>query len=200
MSSALHGGLWGMFYFFSFFLFLLDWAVDCECWYMEWLQRWSETQRTLLATGEKRRPLWSMCVRTKSVKKKKTKKTMSNTSRCWSVQQGRVIVTLLSLSLSILLSVSGVCECSDFTTGMTCEHCLDGYYGNALIGTPGDCQPCPCPDRTSCSQIAETGQVVCTNCPAGRTGEMTTSDAASFLFLSFSFFSMAPHSKITGFM
>uniref|UniRef100_A0A671X8X7 Laminin, gamma 3 n=1 Tax=Sparus aurata TaxID=8175 RepID=A0A671X8X7_SPAAU len=65
---------------------------------------------------------------------------------------------------------TGVCECSDFTTGMTCEHCLDGYYGNALIGTPGDCQPCPCPDRTSCSQIAETGQVVCTNCPAGRTG------------------------------
>lgn len=63
-----------MFYFFSFFLFLLDWAVDCECWYMEWLQRWSETQRTLLATGGKRRPLWSMCVRTKSVKKKKTKK------------------------------------------------------------------------------------------------------------------------------
>ncbi|XP_073334366.1 laminin subunit gamma-3 [Pagrus major] len=65
---------------------------------------------------------------------------------------------------------TGVCECSDFTTGMTCEHCLDGYYGNALIGTPGDCQPCPCPDRTSCAQIAETGQVVCTNCPAGRTG------------------------------
>lgn len=141
-----------------------------------------------------------VCQNQKREEKKKQKKTMSNTSRCSSVQQGRVIVTLLSLSLSILLSVSGVCECSDFTTGMTCEHCLDGYYGNALIGTPGDCQPCPCPDRTSCSQIAETGQVVCTNCPAGRTGEMTTSDAASFLFLSFSFFSMAPHSKITGFM
>ncbi|XP_035524349.1 laminin subunit gamma-3 isoform X2 [Morone saxatilis] len=53
---------------------------------------------------------------------------------------------------------------------MTCEHCLDGYYGNALIGMPGDCQPCPCPDRTSCAQIAETGQVVCTNCPTGQTG------------------------------
>ncbi|XP_056260145.1 laminin subunit gamma-3 [Seriola aureovittata] len=65
---------------------------------------------------------------------------------------------------------TGVCECSDFTTGMTCEHCLDGYYGNALIGTPGDCQPCPCPDRTSCAQIAETGQVVCTNCPPRQTG------------------------------
>ncbi|CAJ1070265.1 laminin subunit gamma-3 isoform X1 [Xyrichtys novacula] len=65
---------------------------------------------------------------------------------------------------------TGVCECTDFTTGMTCERCLDGYYGNALIGTPGDCQPCPCPDRTSCAQIAATGQVVCTNCPTGRTG------------------------------
>ncbi|XP_044031394.1 laminin subunit gamma-3 [Siniperca chuatsi] len=65
---------------------------------------------------------------------------------------------------------TGVCECSDFTTGMTCERCLDGYYGNALIGTPGDCQPCPCPDRTSCAQIAETGQVVCTNCPTAQTG------------------------------
>ncbi|XP_028456669.1 laminin subunit gamma-3-like [Perca flavescens] len=65
---------------------------------------------------------------------------------------------------------TGVCECSDFTTGMTCEHCLDGYYGNALIGTRGDCQPCPCPDRTSCAEIAETGQVVCTNCPTRQTG------------------------------
>ncbi|XP_034753093.1 laminin subunit gamma-3 isoform X2 [Etheostoma cragini] len=65
---------------------------------------------------------------------------------------------------------TGVCECSDFTTGMTCEHCLDGYYGNALIGTRGDCQPCPCPDRTSCTEIAETGQVVCTNCPTRQTG------------------------------
>ncbi|KAM3600569.1 uncharacterized protein V6R79_025240 [Siganus canaliculatus] len=65
---------------------------------------------------------------------------------------------------------TGVCECSHFTTGMTCQHCLDGYYGNALIGTPGDCQPCPCPNRTSCAQIAQTGQVVCTNCPPGQTG------------------------------
>ncbi|XP_034047896.1 LOW QUALITY PROTEIN: laminin subunit gamma-3 [Thalassophryne amazonica] len=67
-------------------------------------------------------------------------------------------------------AVTGVCECSHFTTGMTCDHCLAGYYGNALIGTPGDCQPCPCPDRSSCAQIAETGQVVCTNCPPGQTG------------------------------
>lgn len=65
---------------------------------------------------------------------------------------------------------TGACECSHFTTGVTCERCLYGYHGNALIGTPGDCQPCPCPGRTGCAQIAETGQVVCTNCPAGQTG------------------------------
>uniref|UniRef100_A0A3Q1H167 Laminin, gamma 3 n=1 Tax=Acanthochromis polyacanthus TaxID=80966 RepID=A0A3Q1H167_9TELE len=65
---------------------------------------------------------------------------------------------------------TGVCECSDFTAGVTCEVCLNGYYGNALTGTPADCQPCPCPDQTSCAQIAETGQVICTNCPAGQTG------------------------------
>uniref|UniRef100_A0AAV2IRG7 Laminin subunit gamma-3-like n=1 Tax=Knipowitschia caucasica TaxID=637954 RepID=A0AAV2IRG7_KNICA len=65
---------------------------------------------------------------------------------------------------------TGLCDCADYTTGPTCELCLDGYYGNALIGTPGDCRPCPCPDHTSCAQIAGTGQVVCTNCPAGQTG------------------------------
>ncbi|XP_063067162.1 laminin subunit gamma-1 [Engraulis encrasicolus] len=65
---------------------------------------------------------------------------------------------------------TGECTCSDFTSGPTCERCLDGYYGNALIGSAGDCQPCPCPDRTSCSQLPDTGDVVCTNCPAGQRG------------------------------
>uniref|UniRef100_A0A4W5Q2S6 Laminin, gamma 3 n=1 Tax=Hucho hucho TaxID=62062 RepID=A0A4W5Q2S6_9TELE len=67
-------------------------------------------------------------------------------------------------------SETGVCVCIDFTTGPTCERCLGGYYGNALIGTPNDCRPCPCPDRTSCAQMTETGEVVCTNCPSGQRG------------------------------
>uniref|UniRef100_A0A8C7MMZ1 Laminin, gamma 3 n=1 Tax=Oncorhynchus kisutch TaxID=8019 RepID=A0A8C7MMZ1_ONCKI len=66
---------------------------------------------------------------------------------------------------------TGVCVCIDFTTGPTCECCLGGYYGNALIGTPNDCRPCPCPDRTSCAQMS-TGEVVCTNCPSGQRGEL----------------------------
>uniref|UniRef100_A0AAY4AIB8 Uncharacterized protein n=1 Tax=Denticeps clupeoides TaxID=299321 RepID=A0AAY4AIB8_9TELE len=65
---------------------------------------------------------------------------------------------------------TGVCHCADFTTGPTCEHCLDGYYGNAMIGTSGDCRPCPCPDQTSCAQTPETGDVVCTHCPPGTRG------------------------------
>ncbi|XP_077442006.1 laminin subunit gamma-3 isoform X1 [Vanacampus margaritifer] len=65
---------------------------------------------------------------------------------------------------------TGECECSDFTGGVTCERCLDGYYGNPLIGMPGDCQPCPCPGGSGCVHVVETDQVVCTDCPAGQTG------------------------------
>ncbi|XP_077478681.1 laminin subunit gamma-3 [Stigmatopora argus] len=65
---------------------------------------------------------------------------------------------------------SGECTCSDFTVGPSCERCLDGYYGNPLTGTPGDCQPCPCPYRSGCVHVAESDLVVCVDCPAGRTG------------------------------
>ncbi|XP_062845266.1 laminin subunit gamma-3 [Trichomycterus rosablanca] len=65
---------------------------------------------------------------------------------------------------------TGVCDCTDFTTGPACERCQDGYYGNALIGSPKDCVPCPCPGQTTCAQVPRTGEVVCTNCPAGQRG------------------------------
>ncbi|XDV20617.1 hypothetical protein PO909_025917, partial [Leuciscus waleckii] len=65
---------------------------------------------------------------------------------------------------------AGVCDCTDFTTGRYCERCEDGYYGNALTDSSGDCLPCPCPDRTTCAQVPETGDVVCTNCPTGQRG------------------------------
>lgn len=113
------------------------------------MQLWSETQRPLLA-------------------KRKTSPSVVSLPVVWNLSQQ---VHECSIN-NIPLCVSGVCQCSDFTTGMTCERCLDGFYGNALIGTPGDCQPCPCPDRSSCAQIAETGQVVCTNCPTGQTGDV----------------------------
>ena len=85
-----------------------------------------------------------------------------------------------SQTLCIWIFVSGVCECSNFTAGKACERCLEGYYGNALIGMPGDCQPCPCPDQSSCAEIASTGQVVCTNCPRGQTGETNTAHLSGY--------------------
>lgn len=71
--------------------------------------------------------------------------------------------------------IAGVCDCTDFTTGRYCEHCEDGYYGNALIaltGSPGVCLPCPCPDRGTCAQVPKMGDVVCTNCPTGQRGQL----------------------------
>ncbi|KAL4617434.1 laminin subunit gamma-3 [Arapaima gigas] len=65
---------------------------------------------------------------------------------------------------------TGVCQCTDFTTGPTCERCLDGYYGNPLAGGPEVCEPCPCPGQTACAQVPHMGEVVCTNCPVGQRG------------------------------
>lgn len=131
---------------------------------MRSLQRGSEAQRTLLVVEGT--PLCERAGRCtpKNRRRRRRKKKLR-------------IIALTHRSLSHpphpppLISVPGVCECSDFTAGATCERCQDGYHGNALIGTAVDCQPCPCPDRSSCAQIAETGQVVCTNCPRGQTGE-----------------------------
>ncbi|KAM4556041.1 laminin subunit gamma-1 [Fundulus diaphanus] len=66
---------------------------------------------------------------------------------------------------------TGACDCRDNTAGLSCERCKDGFYGNATQGTPGDCQPCPCPPGATCAVVHKTSEVVCTNCPAGTTGK-----------------------------
>uniref|UniRef100_A0A6I8N883 Laminin subunit gamma-1 n=2 Tax=Ornithorhynchus anatinus TaxID=9258 RepID=A0A6I8N883_ORNAN len=66
---------------------------------------------------------------------------------------------------------TGVCNCRDNTAGPHCEKCSDGYYGDSTAGTNSDCQPCPCPEGSSCAVVPKTKEVVCTNCPTGTTGK-----------------------------
>lgn len=43
--------------------------------------------------------------------------------------------------------LTGQClNCQDSTTGFGCDACLDGYYGNPLLGNEIGCRACRCPD------------------------------------------------------
>uniref|UniRef100_A0AAY5E8Z7 Uncharacterized protein n=1 Tax=Electrophorus electricus TaxID=8005 RepID=A0AAY5E8Z7_ELEEL len=68
-------------------------------------------------------------------------------------------------------SMTGKCDCQHNTAGMSCERCKDGFYGDATVGSPTDCQECPCPAAASCAIVPRTKEVVCTNCPTGTTGK-----------------------------
>ncbi|XP_063216579.1 laminin subunit alpha-1 [Bacillus rossius redtenbacheri] len=75
---------------------------------------------------------------------------------------------------------SGQCAaCEHNTTGAKCEECLPGFYGDATIGTPSDCQPCACPlpdpannFSPTCERRGSDGRsYVCTACPVGFAGD-----------------------------
>lgn len=42
---------------------------------------------------------------------------------------------------------TGECkDCADFTSGYNCDRCIEGFYGNPLLGSEIGCRPCRCPD------------------------------------------------------
>jgi len=68
---------------------------------------------------------------------------------------------------------TGVCECMHNTVGDHCDMCAEGFYFNGdekRRGTPQQCQPCPCPEKSGCALIEGSDEVVCVNCPEGYAG------------------------------
>ena len=58
-------------------------------------------------------------------------------------------------------------------TGLNCETCADGFFGDATIGTVGDCAVCPCysprVDNSTCALDSE-NVVRCSYCAEGYRG------------------------------
>uniref|UniRef100_A0A0N5BQ59 Basement membrane proteoglycan n=1 Tax=Strongyloides papillosus TaxID=174720 RepID=A0A0N5BQ59_STREA len=69
--------------------------------------------------------------------------------------------------------------CEHNTEGFHCETCKKGFYGNATVGTPYDCNLCPCPGASDC-YIGPNGQVQCRNCPAGYYGPLCNECAPGY--------------------
>ncbi|XP_037540958.1 laminin subunit beta-1 [Nematolebias whitei] len=75
-------------------------------------------------------------------------------------------------------SQTGECrECRDSTAGHLCDRCMDGFYGNPVLGSGDHCRPCPCPgipgsnhfNGHSCQADQTSDQIMC-NCKQGYTG------------------------------
>ncbi|XP_070766889.1 laminin subunit beta-1 [Enoplosus armatus] len=73
---------------------------------------------------------------------------------------------------------TGECgDCRDYTAGHLCERCVDGFFGNPVLGSGEHCRPCPCPGNPgsdhfnghSCQADHTSDQIIC-NCRQGFTG------------------------------
>ncbi|XP_033120753.1 laminin subunit alpha-1-like [Anneissia japonica] len=73
---------------------------------------------------------------------------------------------------------NGQCiDCQHNTTGINCEICANGTYGDATAGTENDCTDCPCgppkADDARCDVIE--GVVTCLSCLPGHVGPLCDS-------------------------
>ncbi|MBN3302050.1 LAMB1 protein, partial [Amia calva] len=73
---------------------------------------------------------------------------------------------------------TGACDsCRDYTAGALCERCMNGFYGNPVLGSGEHCRPCPCPGNPgsdhsngdSCYSDPVSNQIIC-HCRTGYTG------------------------------
>uniref|UniRef100_A0A4W5RHR3 Laminin, beta 2-like n=1 Tax=Hucho hucho TaxID=62062 RepID=A0A4W5RHR3_9TELE len=73
---------------------------------------------------------------------------------------------------------TGECQtCRDYTDGQYCERCVNGFFGNPVLGSGDHCRPCPCPGNPgsghsngdSCHTDISSNQILC-NCKQGYTG------------------------------
>ncbi|KAI7793829.1 laminin subunit beta-2 [Triplophysa rosa] len=73
---------------------------------------------------------------------------------------------------------TGECyDCRDNTSGQLCDSCMNGFYGNPLLGSGEHCRPCPCPGHpdsghsngSSCHADYSSNQILC-HCSEGYAG------------------------------
>jgi hypothetical protein len=81
----------------------------------------------------------------------------------------------------------GVCDqCQNGTQGEFCQHCSEGFYGNATVGSPpydGTCAPCSqvCNGQTdSCKRLPSDPGPVCSNCSFPTEGPFCESCSAGY--------------------
>ncbi|XP_012991876.3 laminin subunit beta-2 [Esox lucius] len=73
---------------------------------------------------------------------------------------------------------TGQCQsCRDYTDGPLCDRCVNGFFGNPVLGSGDHCRPCPCPGNPgsghshgdSCQADHASNQILC-NCNPGYKG------------------------------